>query len=50
MAFVPKDIVNNYFANSFKGAQEAASETGGTVQQVGRTPRTPRARSSSSRR
>ena len=30
MAFVPKDIVNNYFANSFKGAQEAAGETGGT--------------------
>jgi rhamnose transport system substrate-binding protein len=39
MAFVPKDIVNNYFAASFKGAQEAASETGGTVQQVG--PDTP---------
>jgi rhamnose transport system substrate-binding protein len=39
MAFVPKDIVNNYFANSFKGAQEAASETGGQVQQVG--PDTP---------
>ena len=39
MAFVPKDIVNNYFANSFKGAQEAAGETGGQVQQVG--PDTP---------
>jgi rhamnose transport system substrate-binding protein len=39
MAFVPKDIVNNYFAASFKGAQEAATETGGTVQQVG--PDTP---------
>jgi rhamnose transport system substrate-binding protein len=39
MAFVPKDIVNNYFANSFKGAEEAAGETGGTVQQVG--PDTP---------
>ena len=39
MAFVPKDIVNNYFANSFKGAEEAAAETGGTVQQVG--PDTP---------
>jgi rhamnose transport system substrate-binding protein len=39
MAFVPKDIVNNYFANSFQGAEEAAGETGGTVQQVG--PDTP---------
>jgi rhamnose transport system substrate-binding protein len=39
MAFVPKDIVNNYFAASFKGAEEAAAETGGTVQQVG--PDTP---------
>jgi rhamnose transport system substrate-binding protein len=39
VAFVPKDIVNNYFANSFKGAEEAAAETGGTVQQVG--PDTP---------
>lgn len=39
MAFVPKDIVNNYFAGSFKGAEEAAAETGGTVQQVG--PDTP---------
>jgi rhamnose transport system substrate-binding protein len=39
MAFVPKDVVNNYFANSFKGAEEAAAETGGTVKQVG--PDTP---------
>ena len=35
VAFLPKDVVNNYFANSYKGAEEAAAELGGTVQQVG---------------
>jgi len=38
-AYVPKDIVNGYFVGGFKGAQDAAAETGGTVQQVG--PDTP---------
>jgi rhamnose transport system substrate-binding protein len=38
-AYVPKDIVNGYFVGGFQGAQEAAAETGGTVQQVG--PDTP---------
>jgi len=38
-AYVPKDIVNGYFVGGFQGAQEAANETGGTVQQVG--PDTP---------
>ena len=41
IAFLPKDVVNNYFANSFKGAQEAAAELGVNVQQVG--PDTPNA-------
>lgn len=35
VSFLPKDIVNAYFANSFVGAEEAAAELGGTVEQVG---------------
>jgi rhamnose transport system substrate-binding protein len=41
ITFLPKDVVNNYFANSFQGAQEAGEELGATVQQVG--PDTPSA-------
>jgi len=35
IAFLPKDIVNPYFATSAAGAQEAATELGGQFQQVG---------------
>ena len=35
IAFLPKDVVNPYFATSAKGAQEAATELGGKFQQVG---------------
>ena len=35
IAFLPKDVVNPYFATSAKGAQEAATELGGQFQQVG---------------
>ncbi|MGH2535076.1 MAG: rhamnose ABC transporter substrate-binding protein [Thermomicrobiales bacterium] len=41
IAFLPKDVVNNYFANSFQGAEEAAAELEGQVKQVG--PDTPNA-------
>lgn len=41
ISFLPKDVVNNYFANSFQGAEEAAAEIGATVEQVG--PDTPSA-------
>ena len=35
VAFIPKAVSIPYFASSFKGAEEAAAETGGTVRQVG---------------
>ena len=41
ISFLPKDVVNNYFASNFQGAQEAAAEIGGNVEQVG--PDTPNA-------
>ena len=41
ISFLPKDVVNNYFASNFRGAEEAAAEIGGTVEQVG--PDTPNA-------
>lgn len=41
VAFLPKDVVNAYFASNFRGAEEAAAELGGTTEQVG--PDTPNA-------
>ena len=41
ISFLPKDVVNNYFASNYRGAEEAATEIGGTVEQVG--PDTPNA-------
>jgi rhamnose transport system substrate-binding protein len=41
VAFLPKDVVNPYFASNFRGAEEAAGELGGTAEQVG--PDTPNA-------
>ena len=35
IAFLPKDVVNNYFVTAAKGGQEAADELGGQFQQVG---------------
>jgi len=41
VAFLPKDVVNPYFASNFRGAEEAAGELGGVAEQVG--PDTPNA-------
>jgi len=41
IAFLPKDVVNNYFVTAAGGAQEAADELGGQFQQVG--PESPNA-------
>lgn len=41
VAFLPKDVVNPYFASNFVGAEQAAADIGGTAQQVG--PDTPNA-------
>jgi len=41
IAFLPKDVVNNYFVTAGAGAQDAATELGGRFQQVG--PQTPNA-------
>ncbi len=35
IAFLPKDVVNNYFVTAAGGAEEAAEELGGQFQQVG---------------
>jgi rhamnose transport system substrate-binding protein len=41
IAFLPKDVVNNYFVTAAGGAEEAAAELGGQFQQVG--PESPNA-------